>query len=80
MILFLRICRNTLINSSKSQASPARNEGTDIPRFIHDIRAPGEQKMTNNNKKIEINNISLTYEGSGTVFQALKDVSLTIVR
>lgn len=78
MILFLRICRNTLINSSKSQASPARNEGTDIPRFIHDIRAPGEQKMTNNNKKIEIKNISLTYEGSGTVFQALKDVSLTI--
>ena len=34
--------------------------------------------MTNNNKKIEIKNISLTYEGSGTVFQALKDVSLTI--
>ena len=31
-----------------------------------------------NNKKIEIKNIGLTYESSGTSFQALKDVSLDI--
>lgn len=36
-----------------------------------------EKEMTNN-KKIEIKNIGLTYEGSGTSFQALKDVSLDI--
>jgi NitT/TauT family transport system ATP-binding protein len=36
-----------------------------------------EKEMTNN-KKIEIKNIGLTYESSGTSFQALKDVSLDI--